>query len=141
MDNQFYIYLKSTNDDPSNIFCNLPEQIRLSGKWKCAVKEAHIDITTESTENPKLSAFLIYSDINETVFHNGQKEAILRRIPISSNTSGVIKKILTYSKPIYIPVKVQEFNSISLQIRHSFHVSPFILSGGVSLTLHFKSHK
>ena len=113
-------------DNPSNsLYCKVEKE-----KWY-ADKISDID--------GNLNSLYVYCDILEHMPVGDVQAPLLRVIGITGKQGDMIRK--TYDKPMYVPVRTKNFDSIEIDIRTDTGESVPFQYGKSEVILHFKLRK
>ena len=124
-----YIYLCSTDsagthpsNQPYDFTIDLPQTLRLEGKWECALMEIHF-----SKENLH-EDLLIMTDIVENSYIKDIQLPVLR----------VVQRSTVVSNPYYFPVSRDTVSHLQIYIRTDSMKVPSFDDKPLTCTLHFQ---
>ena len=114
-----------TNNPENSIYCEGEKQ-----KWQ-ADEIFDLDVT--------MNSLYVYCDILEHISVGDVVAPLLRVIGVTGKQGDTIRKI--YDKPMYVPVRMKNFDSIEIDIRTDTGESVPFQYGKSEVVLHFKLRK
>ena len=131
---EFYLFLSSRDSvyGKNGFWIEFPKPYLLEGHWTCAL----IEITLTCDFKPRSQRIYLCSGIvQESYIHNALIE-IVRNVEIGTRYKKV--NFESYTKPIYVPVKVSTLDRIRLVFKDE-NLQPLELnSNDLHCVLHFK---
>ena len=131
---EFYLFLSSRDSvyRKNGFWIEFPKPYLLEGHWTCALTE----ITLTCDFKPRSQRIYLCSDIVQESYVHSALIELVRNVEIGTRYKKV--KSESYTKPIYVPVKVSTLDRIRLEFKDE-NLQPLELnSNDLHCVLHFK---